>query len=99
MFFVWRGWGPVALVALILPLASCAGLMDWNPLVATTSFGWSLLAGGLVCRHYGRKWNEGSGTHMMYWIPLEYWGWCYIILGGLYGLAGSAALVKVALVG
>jgi hypothetical protein len=74
LIFVWRGWGPLGLIALVLPLASCAGLMDWNPLAAMLGFGATLLGGGLVCRSYGRKWNQGSGLHMMYWIPLEVWG-------------------------
>jgi hypothetical protein len=99
MIFVWRGWGPLALVALLLPLASCAGLMDWHPVAAGTLAGWTLAAGGLACRHYGRKWNRGSNLHMLYWIPLEYWGWAYLVLGGALGLLGTAALIKKAAVG
>ncbi len=99
MIFVWRGWGLIALVALFLPLASCAGLMDRNPLAALLGFGVTLLGGGLACRHYGRKWNQGSGLHMMYWIPLEVWGWIYIAVGGLFSLLGAAAVVKRAVAG
>ncbi len=98
MIFVWRGWGPVAVVAVFLPLASCAGLMDWNPMVAILSFGVSLVAGGLACRHYGLKWNQGSGFHTMYWIPLEIWGWIYIAAGGFFAVLATIALVKQAVV-
>jgi hypothetical protein len=94
---VWRGWGPVAVVATFLPLASCAGLMDWQPMVAMAGCGLSLLAGGLVCRHYGLKWNRGSGFHMMYWIPLEIWGWIYIVVGGGFAVLAVVALVKQAI--
>jgi hypothetical protein len=97
VFFVWRGWGPVGLAALILPLVSCVGFMDWNPPVAMFAFGITLTGGGLVCRHYGRKWNQGSGTHMMYWVPLEVWGWIYLVIGFLFsGLGATALIVKVA---
>lgn len=99
MIFVWRGWGPLALVALFVPLASCGGLMDWNPVAAIAVTGLTMVAGGLACRHYGRKWNQGSGFHMMYWVPLEYWGWVYIVLGGFYGLLGVGALIKKAVLG
>ena len=97
--FVWRGWGPVAAVAAFLPLASCGGLMDWNPMVALTCFGVTLVGGGFACRHFGLKWNRGSGYHAMYWIPLEIWGWIYIAVGGFFGVLGTIALIKQALVG
>jgi hypothetical protein len=97
-FFVWRGWGPLAAVAVFLPLASCAGLMDWNPMVALLTFGIATIAAGVVCRHFGRKWNQGSGFHMMYWIPLEIWGWIYVIVGGLFAILSAGALVKKAIV-
>jgi hypothetical protein len=89
----------MALVAAFLPLASCGGLMDWNPGVAGLAFGLSAVAGGLVCRHLGLKWNQGSGFHMMYWIPLEIWGWIYIVIGSLFGAAAGFGLVKKAISG
>jgi hypothetical protein len=89
----------MAMIGSFLPLASCAGLMDWNPLVALLGAGLAAFAGGLACRHYGLKWNQGTGFHMMYWIPLEIWGWVYMIGGGLFGLLAGAALVKKAVVG
>jgi hypothetical protein len=99
MLFVWRGWGYFGLGALFIPLASCAGLTDWNPVAAITLSGLTLAAGGLACRHYGQKWNQGSRFHMIYWVPLECWGWVYIVLGGLCGSLGIAALIKKTLVG
>ena len=99
VIFVWRGWGPVAAIALFLPLASCAGLMDWDPAVALGCFSVSLVAGGFACRYYGLKWNQGSGLHTMYWIPLEIWGWIYIAIGGLFGLLIAVGLIKQVIVG
>src|SRR5262245_22997918 len=81
MIFVWRGWGPLALAVLILPVASCAGLIDYSPVVANALFGMFLLMGGVTCVHLGRKWNRGSGYHSMYWLPLESWGWVYVFIG------------------
>src|SRR5688572_17019901 len=97
--FVWRGWGPVAVVAAFLPLVSCAGLLEWNPMLAMLCFGITLLLGGLICRHYGVKWNQGSGFHSMYWIPLEIWGWIYIVCGGFFGVMSAIALFRKAIVG
>jgi hypothetical protein len=99
VIFVWRGWGPVVLVALFLPLASCAGLMDWHPIAAMGVGSAALLAGGLACRHLGRRWNQGSGYHMMWWVPVEAWGWVYIVVGGLTTVLIAAGLVKKAIVG
>jgi hypothetical protein len=99
MIFVWRGRGPMALGAAFLPLASCGGLMDYHPGVALLCCGISAVAGGLVCRHYGLKWNRGSGFHMMYWIPLEIWGWIYILGGGLFSILAAIGLVRQAMIG
>jgi hypothetical protein len=97
--FVWRGWGAIAAVATFLPLGSCVGLLDWNPMVAILCFGVTQVGGGLACRHYGLKWNQGSGFHSMYWIPLEVWGWIYIAVGGFFAVSAAIALVKEAIVG
>lgn len=99
MILVWRGWGLLAVVAAFLPLASCGGLMDWNPLVALLCCGVTAVAGGMICRHYGRKWNQGSGFHMMYGIPLEIWGWIYIVFGGFFALSSAAGLLKTWIIG
>jgi hypothetical protein len=99
MFIVWRGWGLLAVVAAFLPLASCAGLMDWNPLIAILCCGSTTVASGMICRHYGRKWNQGSGFHTMYWIPLEIWGWIYIVFGGFLALSSAVELLLKATVG
>jgi hypothetical protein len=31
---------------------------------------------------------------MMYWIPLEIWGWVYIVFGGFFALLSAIALIK-----
>ncbi len=99
MILVWRDRGLVAVVATFLPLVSCAGLMDWKPIVALECFGVSLLVGGMACRHYGLKWNQGSGLHTMCGIPLETWGWVYIAIGGFFGMLAGLTLVKQAVAG
>lgn len=81
MLFAWRGRGVLGLVALMLPLASCAGLMDTSPVWAMTLGGVSLFGGGLACYLIGRKWNRGRGIHTMYWAPLENWGWRTLFSG------------------
>jgi hypothetical protein len=96
--FVWRGWGPLAAVALLAPCLACAGLLDWSPPIAMLCGGLALLIGGLVCRHYGRKRNQGTGYHMMYWLPLEYWGWIYIVFGAIFFIGASAGFVKKAVI-
>ena len=99
MIFVWRVWGPVAQVAAFLPLACCSGLMSISPPVAILCSALAFVAGGLVCRYYGLKWNQGSGFHSMYWIPLEIWGWIYIAVGGSLGGLAAFGLIKRAVVG
>jgi hypothetical protein len=99
VFIVWRGRGLLAVVATFLPLASCAGLIEWNPLVSLLSVGLTLAGGGLVCRHYGRKWNREVTNHSLYEIPLQVWGWIYVVAGATFSLLAVVGLVKVAIVG
>ena len=56
--------------------------MNWNMTAANLCFGVGTIVAELACRHFGMEWNQGNGYHMMYWIPLEIWGWIYTILGG-----------------
>ena len=67
--------------------------------MAMLSGGFAMLTGGIVCRHYGRKWNQGSGFHMMYWIPLEIWGWIYLVFGGFFFLGGAVGILRKGLAG
>lgn len=91
---VWRGRGILAFLTAVPPIACCIGLIDWRPAVAMVVFGTALAIAGLVCRHYGRRWNQGTGTHTMYWIPLEVWGWIYIIVGLLFAFAAGVGLAR-----
>ncbi len=84
MILVWRGWGPLALAALILPAASCAGLMEYSPILSIAAFGVTLLAGGVACVWCGHRWNDGAWDHTLYWLPLQVWGWLYVVIGGLF---------------
>jgi hypothetical protein len=94
MILWWRGWGLLAIVALFLPLASCAGLLDVNVGLALACGGVALLAGGIVCRHFGRRWNAGGTQHSLYEIPLQHYFWPYVIVGLFFALGGIAGLIK-----
>ena len=86
MIIVWRGFGPLALVAALLPLGSFLALIDVSILWAFAAVGGSSVLGGLVCWILGRRWNRGSVYHSLYFVPLEVWGLVYMIEGG--GLVG-----------
>ena len=99
MIVFWRGRGPVVFLAAVLPSASCLGLMDWNPLFAMVLGGAACIPGGLACRYYGKKWNQGSGIHMLYGIPVEIWGWMMLLFGVLMVFLTLAGLIKKAITG
>ena len=84
MILIWRGWGLLAVVALFPLLASCAGLVGvephWMYLVASAI---SLLAAGVVCVHFGTRWNRPVVEHSFWFIPLQVWGWIYTWLSPL----------------
>ena len=94
MFVDWRGWGPLALVALFLPLLSCIGLIDKNPLWFGLVCGLALLGGGVICWTCGRHWNRLATEHSVYGIPLQYWGMLYMAFGGLLLLTFAAAMIR-----
>jgi len=72
----------MALAALIPSYAVLALVMQWNMRAAWACLGVSTMISGAVCVYFGQEWNEASpGYHMMYWIPLEIWGWLWIVLG------------------
>lgn len=83
MFIVWRGYGFFALAVAVLPLAACAGLMDYHPQVALLAAGLGMLGGGIVCLILGRRGNRVQVEHSMYWIPLEFWGLIWIVFGAV----------------
>lgn len=84
MILIWRGWGLLAVVALFPLLASCGGLITVEPkwifaIVASVS----LLLAGAVCIFFGSRWNRDRTDHSFYFIPLQVWGWVYLIILGL----------------
>src|SRR5437763_15693251 len=93
MFFVWRGRGAIAVVVLLVALLASMNLMAWGSRAAVAGGGVTLLAGGWACQHFGRRWNRGSGTHMMYGLPLEYWGWLHMIVGGIITLLAAIGVI------
>ena len=98
MIFVWRGWGPLAVVCLFPALLSCVLLIDVHILAAFGASGACLVGGGLICWFFGRKWNRGSGYHSIYGIPLEVCGLVFLVFGGMQilflSVAGTVNLVK-----
>src|SRR6516162_7759210 len=69
------------------------------PTARIATAGLSAGGGGLVCRRLGRRRSQGSGFHMLYWIPLEFWGWIYIGYGGVFSALALATFVRRAFVG
>jgi|SRR5262245_8386362 len=94
MIFVWRGWGLLALVALFLPLASCAGLMDTRPALGMLIGGLTLVAGGAACWMLGRRWNRAGTEHSLYFVPLQYWAVPYVLFGAFATVGGVAGLLR-----
>jgi len=92
-FLVWRGWGPLALASLILPTALLAIVIQWSIPAAMLSYGIAAVVAGAVCIYCRNEWNQGSGEHMMYWIPLEIWGWLWIVLGAVLSITGIVKLM------
>lgn len=88
MILVWRGWGLVAIVALFLPLASCAGFIDTNTGLAILLGGITLAVGGVACWRFGKKWNREVTEHSLYGVPLQAWGRIYMAFGLLFTLMG-----------
>jgi hypothetical protein len=91
---LWRGRGLLALIMALLPIASCAGLLPWHPAAGAISGVLLLLGGGFACVRLGRRWRQQqNATHPLLGIPLEVWGWIYLVSGGLCGLLAVAGLV------
>ena len=80
-------------VVLLVAVLVCMSLMAGGPRAAVAGGGVTLLAGGWACQHFGRQWNRGSGTHMLYWVPLEYWGWLYVIAGAIIALLAAVGTI------
>jgi hypothetical protein len=96
---LWRGRGLVAVVAGLVTLASCSGLMLWHPGAALVAGVATLLGGGLACRHWGRKWSRNQQTHTLLGMSLETWGWIYMASAAIFVLLAIVGLVKKPLVG
>jgi hypothetical protein len=94
MLLIWRGWGLMAVVAVFLPLACCAGLIETRQPLAFLTGGVTLLGGGTACWVCGRKWNRSVTNHTFYFIPLQYWGLAYMLHGVFFMLGGIVALFK-----
>jgi hypothetical protein len=91
---IWRGWGWLAVAALVLPLAVCGSVEDTRPGLAPFLAGLALAAAGAGCWVWGRRWNRGAARHSLYFVPLHYWGLAYMAVGALFAAAGVAALVR-----
>lgn len=54
MIVIWQGRGWLALAAVLLPLATCVGLIDWRTSAAFAASGVGFVFGGLGCIAYNR---------------------------------------------
>lgn len=81
---IWRGWGLLALVALLPFLGSIVALLDldtkWPAFLAMLL---SLILSRAGCIAGGMRLNRPQYAHDLYFIPLQVWGWAYLIVGGL----------------
>jgi MFS family permease len=88
MLIIWQGRGPIALIALAIPMAlvtiglfvslriedlSRRAIAAW---VFTPLVVGSVLA-GMVCLRYGRRLNKDRNLHSLYGIPLQHWALIY----------------------
>ncbi|WP_020472799.1 hypothetical protein [Zavarzinella formosa] len=86
-FIVWRGYGPLAFIPLLLPLVAFGAMAESNYsgsaaiIVATIT----LAIGGAGVILVSRLLKSTGEPNDLYFIPLRYWGLIYIV-GGL-GLA------------
>jgi hypothetical protein len=94
MFIVWKGWGLLAVAALLPPLLAGVALVDLYPDLAVPAVGLALLGCGLACWVYGRRWNRIITNHSLYFIPLQYWGAIEMVAGvGIAALGVAGALI------
>ena len=95
MIIIWRGWGILALFVLFVPLVTFGGVHDFNQWLALPVAGLALGGCGGGCWVYGRKWNQPLTQHSLYFIPLEYWGILFMLVGALLSLGGFTGYFRV----
>jgi hypothetical protein len=92
--FVWKGRGLLAVAALLPPVLAGVALIDPSPDLAIPAAGLALLASGLACWVYGRRWNRVVTNHSLYFIPLQYWGALEAVAGvAVTALGAAGALI------
>jgi hypothetical protein len=42
----------------------------------------------------GRRWNQGTVRHSLYFVSLQYWGLAHVALAVLFAAAGAASLLR-----
>lgn len=92
MIVIWRGWGLLGFLGLIQFLTAAVFLPDvesrWLFLWAVSA---GFVASGLICVHCGTRWNRPVVQHTLYFLRLQFWGWIYLVLAGVFlggGLGG-----------
>ena len=84
MILVWRGWGLLGTVGFLLGLATEGFVSNveypWLKVLAGYA---GFLASGLVCVHWGTRWNRPRVQHSLYGLPLQFWGWVDLVLAGV----------------
>lgn len=92
MILIWRGWGLLAVVVLFPLLASCGGLTDVEPRwLFQVANALCLLVAGVICVHFGTRWNRPVVEHSFWFIPLQIWGWIYTALAWVFVLSTIAS--------
>ena len=90
----WKGWGLLAVAALLPPVLAGVALIDPCPALALPAAGLALFACGLACWVYGRRWNRIVTGHSLYFIPLQYWGALEAVAGvAVFALGVAGALI------
>ena len=92
MIVFWRGYGFIALLALLLPVGVNFAAAADRPGPTAFPVGVASLAAAAVCVAAWRVCRRWPGPHTLYGLPLWVWGVAYLALGG-YCLATAARIV------
>ena len=89
-FLVWRGYGLLGLIPLLLGMVAFGFLAEHPIKVATLGAGLALASSGLAVAVGGWVLNRDGNRHSLYGLPLWVWGGAEVILGLI--LAGYVML-------
>lgn len=88
--FVWSGRGILAGLfgvggpaVFLLPAFFIPESSQFFVIILAMAFPVGWLTAGTLCWRIGRSWNRETPVHSFYWIRMEYWGLCYLVLGSV----------------